>query len=372
VASRPRPLDAALLDVLTSPREAGTPAAAAAREVVAGRLRAMGYRVEVHPFRFHPSALRALPLLGAGLGWMGLVLLPLLVSPRVSAWAALAAWLVGAAALAALVFGVGSGASPLAQGGGVREDANLLAARSAAVRCWIVAHLDTKAQGHSMAGRLVAVWLVIVAVFGLTGLAVARLAGPLPVAAAAAGAALAVGAGALAGRGRLVGQSPGVRDNGSGVAAALAAAAASDNPGVGIVITGAEEFGLMGARALVRERAELFAGRTVVNIDTIDETGALRVVSHDRPGRLAAQTYAARLGGLDLLVTVRRLPIGILVDSLPFARAGATAVTIARLDWSTLRRLHTAHDSTEGCSFETAVRVGEAVVALIDVSDFDR
>jgi peptidase M28-like protein len=371
VASRPRPLDAALLDVLTSPREAGTPAAAAAREVVAGRLRAMGYRVEVHPFRFHPSALRALPLLGAGLGWMGLVLLPLLVSPRVSAWAALAAWLVGVAALAALVFGVGSGASPLAQGGGVREDANLLAARSAAVRCWIVAHLDTKAQGHSMAGRLVAVWLVIVAVFGLSGLALARLAGPLSVA-AAAGAALAVAAGALAGRGRLVGQSPGVRDNGSGVAAALAAAAATDNPAVGIVITGAEEFGLMGARALVRERAELFAGRTVVNLDTIDETGALRVVSHDGPGRLAAQTYAARLGGLDLPVTVSRLPIGILVDSLPFARAGATAVTIARLDWSTLRRLHTARDSAEGCSFETAVRVGEAVVALIDVSDFDR
>jgi hypothetical protein len=52
-----------------------------------------------------------------------------------------------------------------------------------------------------------------------------------------------------------------------------------------------------------------------------------------------------------------------MVDSLAFARAGSKAITIARLDWSTLRRLHTAHDSAEGCSFETATRIGEAVVS---------
>jgi len=368
VGSRPRPLDPELLDVLTRPREAGTTAAAAAREVVAAHLRALGYQVDVQPFRFNPSALHAFPLLGAGLAWMGLILLLLLVSAAVPGWAVLAAWLAGTAGLAVLVYRIGSRRPVLSEdrrAGGrddLREDANLLAARSAGVRCWIVAHLDTKAQGHSMAGRLIAVWLAIVAALTLTGLAVARVAGPLPVPVALGGAALAVAAGALAARGRLVGQSPGARDNGSGVVAALTAAAANHDPGVGIVITGAEEFGLVGARALTRERAELFAGRTVVNLDTLDETGSVRIVSHDGAGRLAAGGYAERLRGLGLPVGVRRLPLGILVDSLPFARAGATAITIARLDWSTLRRLHTPHDSAEGCSFETAARIGEAVV----------
>jgi Zn-dependent M28 family amino/carboxypeptidase len=214
-----------------------------------------------------------------------------------------------------------------------------------------------------MAGRLITVWLLIIAALGLTGLAVARLGGPLPVPVALAGAAGAVVAGVLAGRGRLLGQSAGVRDNGSGVVAALTAAAASHDPGVGIVITGAEEFGLMGARALTRERAELFAGCRVVNLDTLDETGALGIVSHDGAGRRTAEEYADCLRGLGLPIRVRRLPLGIMVDSLAFARAGSKAITIARLDWSTLRRLHTAHDSAEGCSFETATRIGEAVVS---------
>ncbi len=369
MANRPHLLDAALRDVLTRPREAGTPAVAAAREAVAGRLRALGYAVHTHPFRFHPSTLWAFPLLGAGLGWLGLVLVPLLVSARVPAWAALAAWLVGALSLAALAFGVGSGLAPFSTTGGAREDANLLATRSDDVRGWIVAHLDTKAQGHSMAGRLISVWLAVAAALVLTGLAAGRLAAPLPLPVALAGGLLGIGAGMLAGRGRLAGQSPGARDNGSGVAAALAAAAVVQDPRVGIVITGAEEFGLLGARMLVREQPALFAGRLVVNFDTLDDTGSVQVVGHDAAGHAAARARAATLGELGLPVRARRLPLGILVDSLPLARAGAIAITIARLDWSTLRRLHTPRDSAEGCGFETAVRVGEAVGARFDVGD---
>jgi len=369
VASRPRRLDPELLEVLTSPREAGTTAVARAREAVAAHLRALGYRIEIQAFRFDPSALRAFPLLGVGVAWMGLVLVPLLVSAAPPGWAALAAWLAGAALLGMLAYRVGS-RRPVCSGHGgavggadLRDDANLLAVRSTDVRCWVVAHLDTKAQGHSMAGRLIAVWLVIIAALALSALALARIGGPQPLVDALAGAGAAVVAGVLAGRGRLRGQSPGVRDNGSGVVAALTAAASIRDPGVGFIITGAEEFGLMGARALARERADLFTGRTVVNLDTLDETGAVTIVSHDRPGRQGAEEYARRLRALGLPVRVRRLPLGILVDSLAFARTGARAITIARLDWSTLRRLHTPRDSAEGCSFETASRIGAAVVS---------
>ena len=368
MASRLHPLDPALRDVLTRPREAGTADAAAAREVVAERLGALGFTVETHHFRFHPSTLLGFPLLGAGLGWLGLVLIPLLVSVQVPPWAAGAAWLMGCASLAALAYGIGSGAAPL-RVGDFRDDANLLATRSRDVRGWIVAHGDTKAQGHSMAGRLIAVWVVMAAVAEQTVLVVLRLSGPLPLSAATMGALLGVVAGMLAGKGRLAGQSPGARDNGSGVAAALSAAAALSDPGIGIMITGAEEFGLLGARALVRDRPGLFAGRIVVNFDTLDDTGSLQVVSHDLPGHAAAQAAAAALAADGLATKLRRLPLGILVDSLPFARAGARAVTVARLDWSTLQRLHTVRDSIDGCSFETALHVGEIIARRFDVFD---
>jgi hypothetical protein len=362
VASRPPPEP--LLDLLTRPREAGTPAAGAARDAVAAYLESLGYTVERHAFRFHPSTLWAFPLLGAGLGWLGLVLVPLLTFPGVPSWAALAAWGLGAVSLAALAFGVGAGMASLPFGGGPREDANLIATRSNAVRCWLVAHLDTKAQGHSMAGRLVAVWLAASATAALTGLCVARLGGHVPLPVVLGGVALGLVTGALAGRGRLMGQSPGVRDNGSGVVAALTAATADDR-GIGVVITGAEEFGLVGARLLAKERAGLFAGRPMLNFDTLDETGTLYLVSHDIPGDVAATAGAAAWAGLGIPVRTRRMPIGILVDSLPFARAGAVALTVARLDWSTLRRIHTPADSGARFSFDTAMHVARAAIRLI-------
>ena len=52
--------------VLAGPREAGTPAAEAARRLVAEHLEALGYRVTIQRFPFHPSALMGFPLLGAG------------------------------------------------------------------------------------------------------------------------------------------------------------------------------------------------------------------------------------------------------------------------------------------------------------------
>jgi hypothetical protein len=245
--------------------------------------------------------------------------------------------------------------------GEAREDANLIAVRSEApVRRWIVAHLDTKAQGQSMAGRLVAVWVLAAAIVYGAALAVARLWGPIPLWLGAAGGLLALLAGALAGRGRLRGRSRGARDNGSGVVAVLAFAEASSDGETGVLITGGEEFGLVGARVFTRVQGSL-KGIEVVNIDTIDDEGHLFVVSHDPGGTTFAAALAARLGCLGLTVRTRRLPLGILVDSLPLARAGATAVTVGRLTWRTLRVIHTPADVPETLSLEAAERVGRAI-----------
>lgn len=344
--------------VLARHREAGTAEAGHAREIVERHLTSLGYRVTRQQFRFHPTALLGLPVLGAGVGAAALLALPLLVLPGVPGWGALAVLLSLLAASACLAGGIAAGWLPL---GEVREDANLIAVRGdAPPRRWIVAHLDTKAQAQSMAGRLVAVWVLLGALAYSVALAVGRLWGPFPLVPAALGAALAVLAGALAGRGRLRGTSRGARDNGSGVVAALAFAEASSNPGSGILITGAEEFGLVGAR-MFAQAAGTLEGIEVVNLDTIDAEGPLFVVRHDRKGTSLAANVASGLAGLGPPVRTRRLPLGILVDSLPLARAGAAAVTIGRLTWNTLRVIHTPADVPETLSLDAAEQVGRAL-----------
>jgi len=345
--------------LLAAPREAGTPAAEAARRMAAAHLEALGYRVSSQPFRFHPAALLGFPLLGAGLVLSTLLVTPLLILPGVPGWGALAVWLAGAGGSVLLGLGVGLGRLPL---GDTREDANLIAVRGdAPVSRWVVAHLDTKAQVQSMAGRLVAVWTVAAAAAVLTGLAAARLAGALPEALALSGLLLGVLGGGLAGRGRLRGASAGARDNGSGVAAALALAASCRDPGTGICLTGAEEFGMVGARMFARGLGGGASAVEVLNFDTLDQEGDLYLVAHDARGAELAARLEPRLRALGPPVRRRRLPVGILVDSLPLAQAGARAVTVGRLTWRTLRLIHTPADRREGLSLELAEAVGRAL-----------
>jgi len=304
----------------------------------------------------------ALPILGAGLGWLTLLELPFLLIPGLSGTHAGLLWLAGLAALAALVWALATGAR--IPGAAVRQDRNLIARLGdGPVRRWIVAHVDTKAQGHSMAGRLVAVWLLVLAVGVMSALVAWRLVSGVPPGAAVAGAAgLVSAAGLLAGRGRLRGSSPGARDNGTGLLAALVAADARVE-GTGFFFSGAEEFALAGVKAHV-ERGAAVAAADWVNLDTLTGRGRLYLVSHDRAGATLAATIVPLLQPLGIPVEQRRLPVGILVDSVALARAGARACTISRLDWSDLRRLHTPGDNAEDLDPETAVNVGRALTAL--------
>jgi Peptidase family M28 len=346
---------------LALPREAGTPEVAQARELIAAHLKHLGYDVVSQRFTFAPSSLLAFPTFGAGLGGLSLLLFPALIVQSMPSWAAVVIWLAGLTALAIVATGIGLGWVPLGQP--LREDANLIATRGEAPPSrWIVAHLDSKAQGHSMAGRLVAVWVTGIAVAGLTLLTLLRLRGVLPFEAAAAGLAIALVAGYLAGRGRIKGRSLGARDNGTGVVAALAAAAAAPDARVGILITGAEEFGLVGARVFAKLTPNLDAAE-FVNVDTIDQEGKLYLVSHDAGGARLAGALEPHLSGLAVQVQRRRLPLGIFVDSAPLARAHAPAVTVGRLTWNTLRRIHTATDTPDGLSFRMAEQVGRAIVS---------
>ena len=333
----------------------------AARREIAALLKSMGYIVTEHPFRCGPGRLEALPLTGTGLTFLALILAPLLFA-EVNRWAALAVYLTGGAAIAGLALRTGLGQPPLE-----RSDANLIAARPAAApRIWIVAHLDTKAQRQSMLGRLVAIWISI-AVVVAAGVAVAvRLGGPLSAPLALGCGALLLLAGALLGRGRLEGQTAGACDNGSGIVALLSAAEHARGDAIGFIVTSAEEFGMLGAEAMARERATMFPGCAVVNFDTIDDAGALYVVRHDNRSEPLARLMVDLLKGLAPSVRERRLPMGILTDSLPLSRVAAGTVTVGRLDRRTLGRMHTPGDAPGTCGYQTARLVGAAVAGRFD------
>jgi len=127
--------------------------------------------------------------------------------------------------------------------------------------------------------------------------------------------------------------------------------------GVGVILPDAEEYGLVGARALVRERANLFSDTTVVNFDGIDDRGTAIAFIH-RPGP-AADRVAASLGAR----RTRWLPV--LVDGLVLAGAAREAVTIMRGDWDTARVVHTRRDSAERLTLAGVRMVAEGVARAL-------
>lgn len=355
----PGSTDELILALLSLEREAGTPEAAEARRLLSDHMQTLGFDAGVQRFAFSTGTLNALPVFGAGLGWLAVIMIPLLLMTGAPGWGALAAWVLGLAALGTVAMGIALGWAPAR--GERREDANLIVRRpDAQVDRWIVAHVDTKAQRQSMAGRLVGLGVTAAAVLLMTGMAVVRLWLVPPTAGVAGVAGLVLAASVLGARARLRGRTVGARDNGSGLAAALVAAETSDGR-TGFIFTGAEEFGLVGARILVQQSPELVRGCDVINLDTIDDTGEVVVVSHDRPGAELAERLATMLQAPEHRVRRRQLPPGIMVDSLAFARAGARAVTVARLDWGTLRVIHTPRDGVGALVLATARWIGAEI-----------
>lgn len=345
-------------EIVASGREAGTAGAGTARRSISQFLTSLGYEVSEYPFQFNAAIYQAFPAAGSLLTAGSLVEVVLLARP-VPGWSAATLLLVTLIAIALVSWRLVLGGT-----GTPRADANLVARRAGAqVRSWLVAHLDTKAQAQSMAGRLVAIWVTLSALVALTIACGFRLAGPLPREVADTVGVLGLLAGFLLARGRLSGESPGARDNGSGLLAVLTAAELATDPGIGIIITSGEEFGLAGARALAAGAGNLLSGSQVVNVDTIDDEGTLFIVRHGNGDALAAR-MVERLSGL-AVVRSRRLPLGIMVDGVPLARAGSSAVTLGRLSWGTLRKLHTARDTAAGYRLETAEMLGERLATPI-------
>ena len=343
------------------PRPAGSAAEREAREHCAGALRALGFHVAEEPFVYSAAPGRLGTPLG-GLASMLMVGAAAYAGARGAAGTALGILAVGGSALALAARWLAT-RGVLALPWWRERGTNLVATRGEP-SLWLVAHLDSKSQPVPIALRALGVmgtllvWGVALVVALAQLLAAGGGAGPGAELAAAwpwiAAAAAAAGAPVAASVVRA--RSPGAVDDASGVATVLGVAAALPAArALGVLLTSAEELGLAGARAWARGRA----GGTAINVDGVDDAGAVRLTWTRRAPvpLMTALLHAAR--SERLRASTGRLPPGVLVDGVALADRGWSVVTVSRGSWRTVARVHTPRDAvtaTTGAGIPDVVR----------------
>jgi hypothetical protein len=329
-----------LLARIARSRPTGSATLAEVRDLCARHLRGLGFTVREAPFGFSSFPGRfGTPLIGALA--MALVAIAGHWGARGARESPLAVLLLGGAPLAA--FGWWMARRGVSHMRLMRErGVNLEGSRTNDVRVWLCAHLDSKSQpiptiarafgiGVESAGATATLVLAIGAAFGAQAVfgawvaaAVVTLVGSIPVVLSVVG-----------------DRSPGALDNATGVAAVLSAAAElRDVEGVGVLLTDAEELGLAGAHVWAASRAPSI----VLNCDGVDDTGVVTIMhppGHSASLRDALAAAASRSG---VAYRARAIPIGVLTDSVAFARHGSASVTFSRGGWSSLARVHSPRD----------------------------
>jgi hypothetical protein len=328
-----------------APRAAGSPAESDVREYCARVLRAAGFDVALEPFEYSQVPGRYGTPVGGAIAWMTVAVSAWLgttgAPPRVVA-------LVCAVGLAMLglwtwrMLGDGVLTIPWRRASAV----NLVATRGgSAPRIWLVAHLDSKSQPIPSALRVAGLAALA------TALAVSITAVLLTLAGAElrmlwwVGAALAT-AGAIPAMASVIGNdSDGALDNASGVATVLEAAqSAVQGSPIGVLLSSAEELGLAGARAWGHAGHRSVERAIAINCDGVDDTGELTIMYSGMP---SMEIIDAIRVAADEPTRVRRMPFGLLLDSVALAEAGWRSVTVSRGSLESLRRVHTRSDSLE-------------------------
>jgi hypothetical protein len=130
-----------------------------------------------------------------------------------------------------------------------------------------------------------------------------------------------------------------------------------------VLITGAEELGLLGALAYVRDAGrESLLGRQVLNFDGIGTSGKLAVVGRSR-GPLGRRVNDA---GRELHILRGGLPpIGAQFDHLPFADLGLEPLKLVTTGAATLS-VHTPEDDVSKPEMDGCRRTGEVALRVLD------
>jgi hypothetical protein len=346
-----------LLAELAAPRLVGSPDHTRVRAVLARELAARGYVVLEHQFALRPPGrLGGVLIAGGVLAWvsLGAALSSLAPGHPLPVAATLALLLAGLGFACARAFG-GRGAPVVGL--------NLIGVRPRArVQVWLAAHYDSKGQPISMVVRIVAVGLAVLGLAGLATLAAGRLGGvPWSGWRAALLAAPGLVGGTLLLGNRATNGSPGAVDNASALTTVLAILDRLPPAApVGVLFPDAEEYGLLGASALVRERANLFAGTAVLNLDGIDDLGPTRCVAH-RGGPLVDAVAAA-------LAARRFRFLPVVVDGWAFARAARECATVMRGDWRTASVVHTPRDTASRLTLSGVEQVASGVARALETA----
>lgn len=241
-----------------------------------------------------------------------------------------------------------------------RTSTNLVATRGGAEpRVWLVAHIDSKSQPIPSAVRVAGI-----VTLGL-GVASALLATALTLAGEPSrmvwwvAAVLAVAGGIPVASSTIGNDSHGAVDNASGVAAVLfAAERARSDLCFGVLVTSAEELGLAGARAWSKNRKPGIA----LNVDGVDDKGRL-VIMHS--GRSQTELVELLKKG-DAQIDVRRMPPGLLTDSVALSARGWKSVTISHGSAATLGRVHSSRDSLKQLSGVAIEIVGNVLLIALE------
>jgi hypothetical protein len=235
-----------------------------------------------------------------------------------------------------------------------------------------MAHVDSKSQSLSLAGRIGFYRWSRTATFGFLGAALARVFGadvPLPLLAALGGAAAAMTLPLYALRTH--NRSPGALDNASGVGALVEMAriwrslpAADSSRAVFLAVSG-EEFGMVGSLAWVRRHlGELRGGERcrVLNLDGVGYGGPVWVV----PSR-GEMTEELKRAGEGVGRPLHPYPpgIGLMTDHVSFTREGIPCATLMTHSW-TASRIHTERDVPESLSEEGFANVGAVAVRFVN------
>ena len=216
---------------------------------------------------------------------------------------------------------------------------------------WLVAHYDSKGQPFSMLSRLLWVATMLLALLTLW---VAEAIRHRPwwtfvffVVLAASWM-----------MNRATDTSPGAVDNATAlVAVFMTLDQLSAGSAVGVIFPDAEEYGLVGARALATDRPGFLAGAAIVNLDGLDDVGRATALMHrggDVTGRVV-QSLGAR--------SARWLPV--VVDGSALSRDAAECVTIMKGTVATMRVVHTPHDTVTRVRLDGAALVAAGLARVL-------
>ena len=279
---------------LAVPRLVGTPNHQKVREVLKRELRARGFAVEEHAFSGRPA--RA--LLGT--------------PKRVS---------------------------------GINLIAQRAVRPSGHPAVWLVAHYDSKGQPISMAMRLIGFGMLAAGVLAL-------LIALIPALAMLAAALLIVS------QNRVTDNSPGALDNATGlVTVFMTLDQLPREANVGVIFPDAEEYGLVGARALAADHVARFTDAAVVNLDSLDDAGRVTAFLH-RAGAVGAGVAAA-------LHARRWRWLPVIVDGIALAPATRECVTIMKGNWATMRIVHRLSDTTGRVRLDGAALVAAGLARVL-------